>query len=110
MQHRRLRHRHATRGRSEIVAREVQKHRAAAAGNARMGVVIDLDDKIIKVILALEPITAFAGIKPHRLVVMAAAGVFAPGVFGPDGADRQECAWPGVTVGAPPYLARPKGA
>src|SRR5258707_14825130 len=110
MQHRRLRHRHAPSGRSEVLTREVQKHRAAAAGDAWMGIVIDLDDKIIEVIVAHEPITAFVGIEPHRLIVMAAAGGFAPGVVGPDGADRQECAWPGGTIGAPPYLPRAKGA
>src|ERR1700681_3238101 len=92
MQHRRFRHRDASGGRSEIVARQMQEHRAAAAGDARMGVVIDLDDKIIEMIVALQPIAAAVGIELHRLVVMAAGGGLAPGVPGADGAHPPGCA------------------
>src|SRR4030081_1333487 len=88
----------------------MQKYRAAAAGNARRTVVIDLDNKIIEVIVALEPIAAAIAIQPHWLVVMAAPWVFAPGVFGSDSANRQKCTRPRVTVGAPPQLPGPERA
>ena len=86
----------------------MQEHRAAAAGDARRAVVIDLDDKIIEGVVAGEPIAAAIRLEPHRLVVVPVLGVFAPGVFGPDRARRQECARPRVAVGAPPQLARPE--
>ena len=95
---------------SEILARQMQEDRAAAAGYSGLGVVIDLDDEIIEVIVAPEPVAAAIRRQPHRLVVMAIAGVFAPGVLGPDGANRQERARPGVAVGPPPQLPRPERA
>jgi hypothetical protein len=70
--------------------------------------VIDLDDEIIEVIVALEPVAALPGIEPHRLVVMAISWVFAPGVLGLDGANRQMSARPGMAVGPPPHLPGPK--
>src|SRR3981189_414256 len=88
----------------------MQKYRAAAAGDARRTVVIDLDNKIIEVIVALEPIAAAIAIQPHRVVVMGARGVFAPGVFGSDSANRQKCTRPRVAVGAPPQLPGPERA
>src|ERR1700736_483077 len=88
----------------------MQEYRAAAAGDARGTVVIDLDNKIIEVIVALEPIAAAIAIQPHRLVVMAAPGVFAPGVFRSDSANRQKCMRPRVAVGAPPQLPGPERA
>ena len=80
----------------------MQKYRAATAGDARRAVVIDLDDEIVEVVVALEPVTAVIPIPPHRLIVMAALRIFAPGVFGPNGANRQESARPRMAVGAPP--------
>src|ERR1700704_5741670 len=88
----------------------MQEYRAAAADNARRAVVIDLDNEIIEVIVALEPIAVAIAIQPHWLVVMTAPRVFAPGVLGPDGANRQKSARPRVAVGAPPQLPRPKCA
>jgi len=88
----------------------MQKYRAATAGDARRPVVIDLDEKIVEMIVALEPVTALVAIPPHRLIVMAAPRIFAPGVFGPDGANRQESTRPRMAVRAPPQLAGPEGA
>ena len=86
----------------------MQKYSAAVAGDARMGVVVDLDDKVVEMIVTLQAIAVLTGIEPHRLVVMTAGGVFAPGILGPDGANRQKCARSRVAVGTPPQLPRPK--
>src|SRR5258708_2333949 len=88
----------------------MQEHRAAAALDARMRVVIDLDMEVVGGIVAFGRVAALGRTEPHRLVVMAAAGVFAPGILGPDGADRQESARPGVAIGPPPQLSRPEAA
>ena len=69
---------------AKIAARQMQEHRAAAAGDARRGVVIDLDDEIVEMIIARQPVAALTAAEPHRLVVMTVMRVFAPGVFGPD--------------------------
>jgi len=87
----------------------MQKYRAAEAGDARTAVVIDLDNEIVEVVVALQPVAAVVPIQPYRLVVVTAPGVFAPGVLRPDGANRQERMRPRVTVGAPPQSPRPEG-
>ena len=38
----------------------MQKHRAAAAGDARPGVVVDLDDEIVEMIVAAQPVAGLA--------------------------------------------------
>src|SRR5712664_2361437 len=88
-QHGRLRHRHASCGRPEILARQMQEYRAAATGDAWGAVVIDLDNEIIEVVVARESIGAATGLEPYRLVVMAALRIFAPDVRGPNSADGQ---------------------
>src|ERR1035437_754825 len=88
----------------------MREYAAAAAGDAGRAVVIDLDDEIIEVVVALEPVAAVLAVQPHRLVVMAAQGIFAPGVFGPDDANRQKCTRPRVAVGAPPQSPWPERA
>src|SRR5260370_11581323 len=93
-QHGRLRHRHASCGRPEILARQMQEYRAAAAGDARGAVVIDLDNEIIEMVVARQSIAAATGFEPYRPVVMAALRSFAPGVPGPNVADGEEFAWP----------------
>ena len=50
-----------------------RKHGAAAAGDARTGVVVDLDDEIVEVVVAHQPVAALA--RPAGpAVVMAVAG------------------------------------
>lgn len=80
----------------------MQEYRAAAACDARRAVVIDLDDKIIEVVVAAEAVAALGPIQPNGLVVMAAGGVFTPGVFSCNRANRQKSLRPRMTVGAPP--------
>src|SRR5215212_11185318 len=84
----------------------MQEHGAAAAGYPWAGVVIDLDDEIVKVILARQPV---AGLIPHQangLIVAAVVRVLAPGVFGADRPDRQIGPRSRMAVGAPPQLQR----
>src|SRR5215203_5596705 len=103
-QHGGLRHRNAPRRRREIGPRQMQEHGAAAAGYPWAGVVIDLDDEIVKVVLARQPV---AGLIPHQangLIVTAVVRVLAPGVFGADHPDRQIGPRSRMAVGAPPQL------
>jgi hypothetical protein len=109
-EHRRFRHRDTPRRRRKILARQMQEYRAAATGDARRGVVIDLDNEIVEVIVALEPIAAAIAIQPYRPVVVAAVRVLAPGILRPDGASRQEGLRPRMPVGAPPQSPRPEAA
>src|SRR5882757_2290850 len=88
----------------------MQEYRAAAVGDARRTVVIDLDNKIVEIVVAFEPVAAAISVAPHRLVVVAAAGIFAPGVLRSNGANRQKCPRPRVAVGAPPQLPGPERA
>ena len=74
------------------------------------GVVIDLDDEIVEMILARQPVAGLIADQPNRLVVMAVLRVFAPGVFGPDRPGRQKGPRPRMAVGAPPQLPRAEGA
>ena len=71
---------------------------------------IDLDDEIVEMVVAPEPIATVIAIQPYRPVVLAAVGVLTPGVLRPDGANRQEGMRPRVSVGAPPQSPRPEGA
>ena len=102
--------RHASRRWRKAFAGHVQEYRAAAAGDAWRAVVVDLDNKIVEMVVTLEPVAAVIAIQPYRLVVVSARRVFAPGVLGPDGPNRQECPRPRMTVGAPPQLPWPKRA
>ena len=88
----------------------MQKHRAAAAGDARAGVVIDLDDEIVEMIVAPQPVAALFRMQPHRAVVMAIAGILAPRFFRPDGADGQKRPRSRMPVRAPPQPQRPERA
>ena len=80
----------------------MQEDGAAAPGNPWRSIVIDLDDEIVEVILAREPVSGLVADQSNRLVVMPVLRVFAPGVFGPDRPDRQKSPRPLMAVGAPP--------
>ena len=80
----------------------MQEHGAAAPGDARRGIVVDLDDEVVEMILAPQPVAGLAARETNRLVVMAVGRVFAPGILGTNRANRQEGLGPDMTVGAPP--------
>jgi hypothetical protein len=67
---------------------------AAAAGNARPGVMVDFDDEIVQGIVAAEPVARFLGRAREGPVIAAVGRVLAPGVAGTDAANRQRRAWP----------------
>src|ERR1700710_1208914 len=88
----------------------MQEYRAAPPSDARMGIVVDLDNEIIQVVVAPEPVSAQSRVQPHRLIVVPAGRIFTPGVFRSDGAHRQKCAGTRMAVGSPPQLPRPERA
>jgi len=67
-------------GRSESLPRCVDEHRAAAASDARPRIVVNLDDKIIKIIRARQPIGICIRWHLDRSIIMAIGRVFAPTV------------------------------
>src|SRR5262249_35465427 len=77
------------------------------AGHARAGVVVDLDDEVVEVIVAGQAVAAGIAPQADRLIVVARGGVFAPGILDPNRAHRKERARPHMAVGAPP---QPPGA
>jgi hypothetical protein len=80
----------------------MQEHGAAAPGDARAGIMIDLDDEVVEVILARQPVAGLVVVQPDRLVVVTIVRIFAPGVSGPDRLRRQIGLRPWMPVGAPP--------
>ena len=95
--------RHAAGGRRKARPGHVHEHGAAAAGDPRPGVVVELDDEIVETVGAPEPVAGMIGLEPERLVVVAVARVFAPAVVAAGcGRDRQVRARPRRAVGAPP--------
>jgi hypothetical protein len=80
----------------------MQEDCTTAAGDARAKVVIDLDDEIVEVILARQPVSGLVVDQPDRLVVTAVVRIFAPGILGPDRPRWQIGLRPRMPVGAPP--------
>lgn len=88
----------------------MEKYRAAAAGDPRPGVVIKLDDEIVEMVVAFEPVPGRTLLQANRSVVAPVMKVFAPGILGSDRANGKESAWPCMTVRAPPEPTRLEGA
>jgi hypothetical protein len=88
----------------------MDKDSAAAAGNARPRVVVDLDDEIVQVIFPCEAVGTAAFRHGDVLVVMAVARILAPSVGVFDAADRETGDRPRVAVGAPPQSLQPEYA
>src|SRR5947209_20191846 len=59
---------------------------------------------------ALEPVAALLAFAADPLVVVAIAGVFAPGVRAGDDPGRQKGLRPAVAVAPPPQLPRPEAS
>src|SRR6201996_8321296 len=90
--------------------RQMQENGTAATGDARRGIVVNLDDVIVQMIVTGESVASLILREPQRPVIMPARGIFAPGVVGPDGANRQHCSRPRMPVGAPPEPLRVESA
>jgi hypothetical protein len=67
--------------------RHMDEDRAAAPGNSRAGVVIDLDDDVVQAILPPKPVAWFTGRSPKGAIITPVAGVLAPRIGRADGAD-----------------------
>ncbi len=91
-------------------ARHMDEHGAAAAGNARARVVVDLDDEVVEVVLAREPVGFRSRRHFHRPVVTAVGGVLAPAVLRRNAPGRQSRRRTRMAVGAPPQPLEPEAA
>jgi len=80
----------------------MQEDRAAASGDSRGGVVVDLDDEIVQVIVAPEAVPVAAEAYSHRLIIMPVGRVLSPGILGTNRLDGQQGPGPRMAVRAPP--------
>jgi hypothetical protein len=58
----------------------MDKDRAAAAGNTRPGVVVDLDKNVVEVVVPPQPVAPLLGRPPKGAVVTPIGRIFAPGI------------------------------
>lgn len=80
----------------------VDENAAATAGDARARVVVDLDQEVVEVVIAPQPIAWFTGRPCIGAIVPAIGWILAPGVGGAYATQRQQRSWPGKPVGPPP--------
>src|SRR6516162_10030932 len=102
------RERYASRRRRPVGPRHVHEDRAAPARHPGAGVVVDLDDEIVEVVLSPEAVAAVAGSASEGAVVPAVGGIFAPCEVGGDAARRQQGRRVPMAIGPPPQADRPK--
>src|SRR4051812_21005732 len=69
---------------------------------------VDLDNEIVKVVVAFEAVSAAIGAEPHRLIVVPVGRVLAPCILRTNRADREESPRSRKTVAAPPETDRPE--
>jgi len=62
----------------------MDEHGAAAAGDPRTAIVVNLDNKIVQPVVALQPVTWFIGRAAERPVIATIGRILAPGVVGAD--------------------------
>jgi hypothetical protein len=78
----------AARSRREAWPRDMDENSAAAAGDPRAGVVIDLDNDVVKTVVAPQPVAWFIGRPAECPIIAAVAGVFAPSIARADATGR----------------------
>jgi len=66
--------------RSKALPGRVDEHCATAPGDARPHIVVNLNDEVIKIVLARQPISACVRGDFDRPVVVAISGIFAPAI------------------------------
>src|SRR5262249_25488536 len=88
----------------------MHENRAAAASDTRAGVVVELDDEGVKMVLTPQRVAGGASQQAGWPVVAPVGRVLAPRIVRRDAAHRQEGARPRGTVGPPPQLAEPETA
>src|ERR1700742_5242204 len=80
----------------------MDEHRAAAAGDSRARVVVDLDDEVVESVGAGEAVGRAPGRHLHRPIVMAVRRVLAPTVVEANPLHRQCGSRTAVALAAPP--------
>jgi len=80
----------------------VDEDRAAAAGDAWPGVVINLDDQVVQPIVAPESIAWFIGRPPKWTIVAPVFGILAPRIGAADLPNRQRGARRRKAIRPPP--------
>src|SRR2546423_13898355 len=85
----------------------MQEHRTATAGNSRRAIVIDLDNKVIEVVVSFQTVATAMFVPPHRPVVVAALRGFSPSVLRNYRANRQKRSRSRGAIGAPPQPPGP---
>jgi hypothetical protein len=66
----------------------VQEHRAASAGDAWRGVVVDFDDEIVEMIVTFQAVAIPLFGQANRSIVTPIIGIFAPSITSANRADR----------------------
>jgi hypothetical protein len=102
------RERYASRRWRSVEPCHMHEDRAASTCYSGAGVVVDLDDKIVEVVVPPQAVAAFARRASKRAVVTAVGGIFAPGKAGDDAARGQQCSRVGMAIGSPPQADKPK--
>ena len=100
--------RDTSRRRRTIRPRQMQEHRAAAAGHPRAGIVVDLDDEIVDMIVPPQPVAWFSGRAAEGAIIAPVGGIFAPGDVTGNAPDGQQCPRPRMPVRPPPQADEPK--
>jgi len=72
--------RNASGSRSKALPRRMDEHRATASSYARPRIMINLNDEVIKIVLARQPISACVCGDFDRPIVVAVFGIFAPAI------------------------------
>src|ERR1700688_656242 len=104
------RERDAARGGAKSGAGQMQEDRAAAAGNARARVVIELDEEVVEMVVAPQPVACRVGAELDRPIVAAVARMLAPGVGLTDAAYGEARVRAACAVLTPPQAKEPERA
>src|SRR5262249_55588772 len=88
----------------------MDEHRATASGDTRPRIVINLDDEVIKIIDARQPISACGCGHFDWPIILAVSGIFAPTIRRGYALYRQRCRRTRVLVRTPPQPPEPEAA
>ena len=70
---------HASRRWRALRPRDMHEDGAAAAGHSRAGIVVDLDDEVVEMIVPPQPVAWFSGRAAEGAVVAPVARILTPG-------------------------------
>ncbi len=104
----RLGERHAAGGRPQTRPCHVNENGAAATPDPRAGIMVQLDQEIVEMVITPQPIAATHARHRDWSVVAAIGRILAPAVGRADAAHPQQGSRARVAVSAPPYAHRPE--